>query len=54
MTRSGIATILRAVLYSGFSSKRVECSRVETSSEREAVSDWKEIRRGHCGGSLPL
>lgn len=32
MMRSGIETILRAVLYSGWESKRVLCSRVETSS----------------------
>ena len=32
MMRSGMETIFRAVLYSGFFSKRELCSRVETSS----------------------
>ena len=46
MTRSGIETILRAVLYSGFFSKREECSRVETSSGREKIRDWEGDKEG--------
>lgn len=38
MTRSGMAAILRAVLYSGFFWKSDEFSRVETSSERRETS----------------
>lgn len=38
MTLSGMETILRAVRYSGFFSKRVEFSRVEASSEEVCVS----------------
>lgn len=38
MTLSGMETILRAVRYSGFFSKRVEFSRVEASSEEIFVS----------------
>lgn len=53
MTLSGMETILRAVRYSGFFSKRVEFSRVEASSEEIFVSrllTCESAQRGtnHC------
>lgn len=41
MTRSGTAATLRAVLYSGFFSKREEFSRVETSSVNKLLEVGK-------------
>jgi hypothetical protein len=53
MTRSGMETIFRAVLYSGFFSKRELCSSVETSSVYGVVSwDFGELggKEGYFGG----
>ena len=50
MMRSGMETTLRAILYSGWASKRVLCSRVEASSESLSWRVGGEGEGGEEGG----